>query len=87
MELSIGQVIYSKAGRDKRRPFIIMGLENDFVYIADGKLRLVNNPKKKKVKHIQPTNAVNEEIALLIKSKSLIKDSDIRTALAEYWLD
>lgn len=87
MEFSIGQVIYSKAGRDQRRPFVVLKIEQDFLYLADGKLRLVNKPKKKKIKHIQPTKVVNEEIALLIKSNKELKDSDIRTALKDFWLD
>jgi ribosomal protein L14E/L6E/L27E len=47
----IGRVVYSKAGRDKDKHFVIVGILNtDFVYIADGSLRKITKPKKKKDK-------------------------------------
>ena len=51
MELVTGQIVYSKAGRDKKRCFIILKVEGEYVYLADGELRKVESPKKKKVKH------------------------------------
>lgn len=43
----------SKAGHDKNEVFVIIGVENEYVFLADGKNRLICQPKKKKVKHIQ----------------------------------
>ncbi|OOB78016.1 MAG: hypothetical protein ATN33_02595 [Epulopiscium sp. Nele67-Bin001] len=60
----VGQIVLSKSGRDKGRPFIIIGVDDDFVYIADGMLRKIESPKRKKMKHVQPTNQIAEKILL-----------------------
>lgn len=49
----IGRVVYSTAGRDKKRPFVIVGVEPDgSVLIADGRLRTVARPKRKNLAHL-----------------------------------
>lgn len=50
----VGNLIISKAGHDKGMRYIIIEESGDFVYLADGKIRTVNRPKKKRKKHIQP---------------------------------
>lgn len=51
-----GKVVISKSGRDKGNLFVIVEVEDNYVYIANGKLRKIENPKKKNIKHIQLTN-------------------------------
>lgn len=47
-EPGIGQLVKSKAGRDKKRFFIIYDVLNEaFVRVVDGDCRKVENPKKK----------------------------------------
>ncbi len=36
----------------------MLGTEQPYAYIADGKRRKVQNPKKKKLIHLAPTNTV-----------------------------
>ena len=51
--IAIGQVVKSKAGRDKGRYFVVLAQDGlDYVRIADGVLRHVDAPKRKKVKHL-----------------------------------
>jgi len=88
MELEIGQVAFSKAGRDKGNPFIILSLEStrdgDFAYLADGKTRSIAAPKKKKIKHLQPVNHIDKELARAIIEGRHIKDSDIKKCLTAF---
>ena len=51
---SLGQIVFSKCGRDQGKPFVIVSIEDEYVYLVDGNLRKVDNPKLKKHKHIQP---------------------------------
>ncbi len=51
----VGQIVFSKAGRDKGKPFIIIGIDDNFIYLADGITRTIDKPKLKKIKHIQVT--------------------------------
>jgi len=81
MEFSVGQVVISKAGRDKGNAFIILGVEGEYVYLVDGKSRKLDNPKRKKIKHLQPTHTVSEAIKSAIIGQAYMKDADFRTAL------
>lgn len=54
----VGTVVYSAAGRDKKRPFVIVGVceerrDEGMVYIANGKLHTLASPKLKKLKHLR----------------------------------
>ena len=83
MYISIGQIVFSKAGRDKGRPLIVLNTEGEYLFLADGKNRLINNPKKKKKMHVQHTNIIVSEIADKQNSKIGLLDADVRKALKE----
>lgn len=82
MELTLGQVVFSKAGRDAGRKFVIVGMADDeHVLIADGDLRKIENPKKKKVKHLSYEDKVISEIYDKLISKHKITNSELRKLL------
>ena len=60
------------AGRDKGNMFVVVSVEDNYVYIVDGSLRKVENPKKKKLKHIELTKYFNEDIACKISNNNKI---------------
>ena len=62
MDIPIGSVVYSENGRNKGY-FVVVKTEKDFVFLADGKSRTIDNPKKKKAKHIKTTGVKSEIIA------------------------
>ena len=82
--LDIGQIVFSKSGRDQGRPFVVISIEEEYAYLADGKLRKVEAPKRKKNKHIQQTNDAIEWIKQKIIEDGKITNSDIRKALNDY---
>lgn len=49
----IGMLARSKAGHDSGRIYVITGIEDAYVYLADGNVRTLDHPKKKKKKHVQ----------------------------------
>ena len=53
MEYSIGMFARAKAGHDTGKLYIISKVEDEYVYLVDGKIRTIDNPKKKRKKHIQ----------------------------------
>jgi len=84
MALSVGQIVFSKSGRDKGKPFVIYSLSGEYAFLIDGDLRKISNPKKKKIKHIQITNTVISDLSNKIESKDVgFKDSDVRNALKQ----
>lgn len=88
--LSIGQIVKSKAGRDKEECFIVYDIvDEEYVLIVDGDIRKISKPKKKKVKHLQKYKIVIDKfndmkeqndfndalIRRLIKSKKLQEET------------
>ena len=56
MEIKVGMYVRSLAGHDKDKVYVAVDVKDDFVYVADGKNKLLSNPKKKKIKHVQKIN-------------------------------
>ncbi len=54
--IEVGRIVRSKAGRDSGRLFLVIGVfDEEHLLIADGELRKVEKPKKKKRRHLAPT--------------------------------
>ncbi len=53
MKMEIGMLAKSKAGHDKGHIYVIIEIDETYVYLVDGKIRTLDNPKKKKRKHVQ----------------------------------
>ena len=49
-----GHFARSKAGHDKDSLMVILREDGTYVYLADGKSRSVEAPKRKKKKHVHP---------------------------------
>ncbi len=81
-----GQVVYSKSGRDKRRPFIVVDFDGQYVYLVDGELRKLQKPKKKKCMHVQIVNTVIDDIKQKLDDNAYLTDADFRKALEAYKL-
>ncbi|MGI6702707.1 MAG: RNA-binding protein [Clostridia bacterium] len=80
----LGQVVRSKAGRDKDAYFVVVGLEKEqYLYIADGNLRKVDRPKKKKAKHLARTGIVLTEVAEKLKSGKKVTNAELRKNLRD----
>ncbi len=50
----VGNLAKSIAGHDKDQFYVIVREESEYVYLADGKERTLERPKRKNKKHIQP---------------------------------
>lgn len=78
----IGKIVYSKAGRDKDQFYTIVSILNDeFVYIANGDIRKIEKPKKKKVKHLIFTDKVCEDIVNDIFEGKVVSNAKLRKSL------
>ncbi|MEE1218693.1 MAG: KOW domain-containing RNA-binding protein [Ruminococcus sp.] len=60
MDIKKGSIVRAKAGRDKGSFFIVVSVDCNFAFIADGKRRRLEKPKMKKLIHLAPTNTVIE---------------------------
>ena len=82
-EFTLGQVVQSTQGRDTGRDFVVVGIiDQSYVLIADGALRRIDRPKKKKVKHLIPKQELFSSLKEKLTCGQRVYDSDIRKALA-----
>jgi large subunit ribosomal protein L14e len=83
----LGQIVRILRGREAGLYAIVIGLEEpNYVWLADGDQRTFDRPKKKNVKHIQPTNKVAEEIAHILLNSGRVSNAMLRYALNQYLL-
>lgn len=71
--IAAGMVVKSMAGHDSGSYYAVMRVDNGYAYIADGKLRKVESPKKKNPLHLQKT--------LKVIDVTDITNKKLRTAL------
>lgn len=76
-----GQLVRSKAGRDKGRYYLVLAdSEDGFVWLADGRKRSADEPKRKNIRHLQPIRKA--AAGLLDKENgSRITNEEIRAAI------
>lgn len=81
----VGKMAKVKAGHDKDKIYIIVRDDDKFVYLADGKLKTLQNPKKKSKKHIQPIlHKIDETLALKLQTNDKVIDEEIKKAVKDY---
>ena len=73
----IGRIVCSKAGRDKGYFMVVVKIEGDFLYVADGKERPLERLKRKNAKHLMLTNTV-------LANDSFKTNKQLKKALAVY---
>ena len=84
MDYTEGQVVYSKSGHDKTLPFVVLRVDGEYLYLADGKRRTLEHPKKKKQKHVQKTNIICEAIREKLLHDGYLLNAEIAKALKEF---
>ena len=73
-----GDLVISLAGRDKGNIFLVVNVEQDYAFLVDGKIRKVQNLKKKKIKHIKSVFVANlNDFAIKIQRGELVGNKRI----------
>ena len=84
MEIAKSNFVRSDAGRDQGKLFIVLAVEGEDLLLADGKSRKVENPKRKKRRHVLFVSAEENRLTDKIKSGEKITNSELRRALAAF---
>lgn len=58
MQLQVGMIVRAVAGKEQDQFYSIIRLEDNFVYLADGRRRTLEQPKRKNRKHVRATGTV-----------------------------
>lgn len=77
MEFKEGMVVLAKAGRDAGRCYLVVRCEGGYCWIADGRRRKVDFPKKKNPLHLAPTTHS-------IEREEVTSDRRLRRMLAQW---
>lgn len=80
---TIGMFVTSKAGHDENQLYVIIGEDAEYVYLADGKYKTLEKPKKKNKKHIQIIREISEELKEKLQSGK-VENEDIKRAIKLY---
>ena len=51
----VGKIVISKKGRDMGKYLAVINCDKNYVFVADGKERKLESPKRKNIKHISIT--------------------------------
>lgn len=85
MNMELGQVVYSKAGRDSGSYYAVVEIvDDDFVKIADGDARKLKKAKLKRIKHLKPSGDRLVRIGEKLQAGEQVFDAELRSALRSY---
>lgn len=79
--IKIGSMVSSLKGHDIERIYVIVKLQKEFAYVVDGKYRLLNNPKKKRLKHLKDLFITYDENFEKLLNDNKIHDFEIKTKI------
>jgi ribosomal protein L14E/L6E/L27E len=78
---SQGDVVRSTSGKEKGRLFFVVMERDGYLYLADGKRRKIEQPKKKKSKHTVIVNT-GVKTSEAIRSGCAVSNKQLRKELA-----
>lgn len=84
MEVDKSSLVVSKAGRDQGQLFYVIDADEQYVYLADGKSRRLEKPKRKKRKHVEQVPRTESRIAEKIRNGEKVLNSELRKELASF---
>jgi len=87
MDIARSDIVKSIAGRDQGKYFFVLDVDGEFLLLADGKTRKVENPKRKKLKHTQFHARFDCRVAEKIRSEEKVTNSELRRTLAAFGED
>ena len=81
-DIQIADVVVSTAGKDKEKLFYCVGTEGVYLLLANGKDRTLDQPKRKKLKHVNKVLRAETRVAAKIRSGDKVLNSELRKDLA-----
>ncbi len=82
MEIQKSDIVLSEAGRDQGMLFFVIDTDGVYVFLANGKERKLEAPKRKKLKHIRFVLRPDSTVAAKIRSGDKVLNSELRRELA-----
>ena len=80
--MNISDVVVSTAGHDQGEIFYVISTDDQFLYLANGKDRTLDKPKRKKRKHVQKVLRSETRVVEKIVHGDKVLNSELRRDLA-----
>ena len=81
-DIRISDVVVSTQGRDQGHWFYVIAEDPTYLYLANGKDRTLDRPKRKKRKHVQKVLRSETRVAEKIRSGDKVLNGELRRDLA-----
>ena len=81
-DFMIADVVIPTAGRETGKLYYVIGLDGEYLYLANGKDRSLEKPKCKKRKHASKVLRSETRVAEKLRSGDKVLDSELRRDLA-----
>ncbi len=79
-EFTIGSLVIATAGHDSGKYYVIISMDQEYVYLVDGRIRTLERPKKKKSIHIRMLSEYDLSLADKVKLNT-VKNEEIKRAI------
>ena len=79
---NISDVVVSTAGHDEGQLFYVIDMDDQFLYLANGKDRTLDKPKRKKRKHVQKVLRSETRVVEKLIRGDKVLNSELRRDLA-----
>ena len=81
-DINISDVVMTTAGRDAGQWFYVIAEDPIYLFLANGKDRTLDKPKRKKRKHVQKVLRSETRVAEKIRSGDKVLNGELRRDLA-----
>ena len=81
-DINISDVVVSTTGRDRDEWFYVIAQDPIFLYLANGKDRTLDKPKRKKRRHIKKVLRSETRVAEKLRLGDKVLNSELRRDLA-----
>ena len=81
-DFNISDVVKATAGRDQGKLFYVIGEDEQYLFLVNGKDRTLEKPKRKKRKHVQKVLRSETRVAGKLIAGDKVLNSELRRDLA-----
>ena len=79
--MKTGDLVVSRKGKYDGQYFFVIGVEEGFALLADGKTRKADHPKRKNISHLDVTGYSSESVAQRLENGKNAIDALMRAEL------
>ena len=81
-DITVSDVVVSRAGRDQGEWFYVIDADETYLFLANGKDRTLEKPKRKKRRHVQKVLRSETRVAGKLLSGDKVLNGELRRDLA-----